>query len=283
MRAIDLHTHSAVSDGTETPTALIEQARLAGLDIVALTDHDTDRGIAEAREAASSAGLGLLPGMEVSAKHHGRSIHILALGNTPAPGSDFALKLNEVRDSREKRAQHIVERLGEDFPITWEAVLEIASGRGVSVASVGRPHIADALTRAGVVTGRAEAFETMLAPHSPYYVPYRALEAAEAIAGIHASGALAVGAHLMTVKRGKGLSSDACQELVESGLDGFEVFHREHGEAERAALVEIAHERGLIVTGGSDYHGSGKPNRLGENTTSEESLERILEATSARL
>ncbi len=283
MRAIDLHTHSAVSDGTETPSALIEQARVAGLDVLALTDHDTDRGITEARDAAARAGLGFLPGMEVSAKHHGRSIHILALGNTPAAGSAFARKLDEVRESREKRAQRIVERLSEDFPISWEAVLEIASGRGVSVASVGRPHIADALTHAGVVKDRTEAFARMLAPHSPYYVPYRALEAAEAIAGIHESGALAVGAHLMTCTRGKGLSSDACLELVESGLDGFEIFHREHGEAERAALLEIARDKDLIVTGGSDYHGNGKPNRLGENTTSEENLERILEATSARL
>ncbi|RUP86085.1 PHP domain-containing protein [Dermabacter sp. HSID17554] len=283
MHAIDLHTHSAVSDGTETPTALVEQARAAGLEVIALTDHDTDRGIGEAREAATRAGLGFLPGMEVSAKHRGRSIHLLALGNTPAPGSHFALALEEVRDSREKRAQRIVERLSEDFPISWEAVLEIASGRGVSVASVGRPHIADALTRAGVVTDRSEAFQCMLAPHSPYYVPYRALDAADAIAGIHDCGALAVGAHLMTGKRGKGLSSDACLELVESGLDGLEVFHREHSEPAREALLTIAREKDLIVTGGSDYHGSGKPNRLGENTTSEENLERLLESTSARL
>lgn len=221
--------------------------------------------------------------MEVSAKLHGRSIHILALGSTPAPGSAFAAKLDEVRESRERRAQRIVERLSEDFPITWEAVLDTESSRDVSVASIGRPHIADALTRAGVVSGRAEAFAHLLAPHSPYYVPYRALEAEDAIAGIHASGALAVGAHLMTRTRGKGLDSDGCQELIECGLDGLEIFHREHGEAERAALSAIARERNLIVTGGSDYHGSGKPNRLGENTTSDENLARILAATSARL
>lgn len=283
MSLIDLHTHSAVSDGTEPPAAVIEQARRAGVDVIALTDHDTDRGIAQAREAATSAGLGFLPGMEVSAKLHGRSIHILALGSTPAPGSAFAAKLDEVRESRERRAQRIVERLSEDFPITWEAVLDTESSRDVSVASVGRPHIADALTRAGVVSGRAEAFAHLLAPHSPYYVPYRALEAEDAIAGIHASGALAVGAHLMTRTRGKGLDSDGCQELIDCGLDGLEIFHREHGEAERAALAAIARERNLIVTGGSDYHGSGKPNRLGENTTSEENLARILAATSARL
>ena len=283
MSLIDLHTHSAVSDGTEPPAAVIEQARRAGVDVIALTDHDTDRGIAQAREAATSAGLGFLPGMEVSAKLHGRSIHILALGSTPAPGSAFAAKLDEVRESRERRAQRIVERLSEDFPITWEAVLDTESSRDVSVASVGRPHIADALTRAGVVSGRAEAFAHLLAPHSPYYVPYRALEAEDAIAGIHASGALAVGAHLMTRTRGKGLDSDGCQELIDCGLDGLEIFHREHGEAERAALAAIARERNLIVTGGSDYHGSGKPNRLGENTTSDENLARILAATSARL
>ncbi|MDK8803350.1 PHP domain-containing protein [Dermabacter hominis] len=283
MSLIDLHTHSAVSDGTESPAAVIEQARRAGVDVIALTDHDTDRGIATARGAATRAGLGFLPGMEVSAKLHGRSIHILALGSTPAPGSAFAVKLDEVRDSRERRAQRIVERLSEDFPITWEAVLDTESSRDVSVASVGRPHIADALTRAGVVSGRAEAFAHLLAPHSPYYVPYRALEAEDAIAGIHASGALAVGAHLMTRTRGKGLDSDGCQELIDCGLDGLEIFHREHGEAERAALAAIARERNLIVTGGSDYHGSGKPNRLGENTTSDENLARILAATSARL
>lgn len=283
MSLIDLHTHSAVSDGTEPPAAVIEQARRAGVDVIALTDHDTDRGIAQAREAATSAGLGFLPGMEVSAKLHGRSIHILALGSTPAPGSAFAAKLDEVRESRERRAQRIVERLSEDFPITWEAVLDTESSRDVSVASVGRPHIADALTRAGIVSGRAEAFAHLLAPHSPYYVPYRALEAEDAIAGIHASGALAVGAHLMTRTRGKGLDSDGCQELIDCGLDGLEIFHREHGEAERVALSAIARERDLIVTGGSDYHGSGKPNRLGENTTSEENLARILAATSARL
>ena len=283
MSLIDLHTHSAVSDGTEPPAAVIEQARRSGVDVIALTDHDTDRGIAQARGAATSAGLGFLPGMEVSAKLHGRSIHILALGNTPAPGSAFAAKLDEVRESRERRAQRIVERLSENFPITWEAVLDTESSRDVSMASVGRPHIADALARAGIVSGRTEAFAHLLAPHSPYYVPYRALEAEDAIAGIHASGALAVGAHLMTRTRGKRLDSDGCQELIECGLDGLEIFHREHGEAERAALSAIARERNLIVTGGSDYHGSGKPNRLGENTTSEVNLARILAATSARL
>lgn len=277
----DLHTHSSVSDGTDTPAQLVRNAAELGLPGIALTDHDTTAGLADAARAASNTGITLIRGIEVSALSEGRSLHILALGVTRDADTKLAQRLAEIRSSRRTRAKVMVERLSADFPITWEQILE-NMGASDAEASVGRPHIADALAHAGVVRDRSEAFAGILAPTSPYYVPYDAFTSADAIAAIHEAGAVAIGAHLLSAYRGVRSGADAIRALIAQGLDGLEIRHREHSEPARDILMNIAKENSLITTGGSDYHGHGKPNALGENTTPLVALERIADLVDQR-
>lgn len=277
MQRIDLHTHSAVSDGTDTPRALMEAAAAAGLDAIALTDHDTVAGWAEAESASAEYGVALIPGIEVSTRHEGRSVHVLALLVDPAPSTRLAQTLESMRTSRLERAQAMVAAIGADHPLSWDDVDAVARDRGAAPYSVGRPHIADALIRRGVVRDRTEAFAGILAPRSPYYVPYRTFSTADAIQQIHEAGGVAIAAHALSASRRRDAVPDAFLEsLIESGIDGFEVHHREHSERDESRLADIVTAHGLIATGGSDYHGTGKPNRLGENLTAPESLDAII-------
>lgn len=269
---IDLHTHSNRSDGTQTPTELMREAS-AVLDWVALTDHDTTAGWAEARSVAEDLGLGFIPGMEISAKDGWRSVHILAYLIDPgSPG--LMAELQRVRDDRSARAERIVKSISRDYELTWEDV--VAQTR--DGATVGRPHIADALVAKGIVSDRGDAFDGILHPRAGYYEGHYAPSPLDVVGLIKAAGGVSVVAHPTPSGRARMMSLEAYDELIDAGLGGLELDHRENTADGVAVLRKLAKKRDLIVTGSSDYHGAGKPNRLGENTTSEAMLKRILEA-----
>ncbi|MFD8517228.1 PHP domain-containing protein [Streptomyces antimycoticus] len=262
---IDLHTHSTASDGTDTPAELVRNAAAAGLDVVALTDHDTVGGYAEATRALPS-GLTLVTGAELSCRLNGVSLHMLAYLFDPGE-PELAAERELVRDDRVPRAQAMVAKLRElDVPITWERVAEIA-GDG----AVGRPHVATALVELGVVASVSDAFtQDWLADGGRAHVEKHESDPFEAIRLIKGAGGVAVFAHPRAVKRGQCVPESAIGELAAAGLDGIEVDHMDHDEDTRARLRGLAAEVGLLTTGSSDYHGSRKTCRLGEYTTDPE-------------
>lgn len=276
---IDLHTHSDRSDGTQPPAEVIAAAAAAGLDVVGLTDHDTTSGWAEAIAALSAhPGLQLITGTEVTARMPrsgtwGLPVHLLSYLHDPSHPELLAL-LEFNLDSRNQRISLMVQRLQEDYAITEELVFEqVAPG-----ATIGRPHVADTLVALGVVAERSQAFEELLAPGSRYYVPTPAPLATEVVAAIRAAGGVAVVAHPAARARGYILDDDEIATLAAHGLQGLEVDHRDHQTADRLRLQGLAADLGLFMTGSSDYHGAGKPNRLGENLTTPEVLEQIIAA-----
>lgn len=269
---IDLHTHSGVSDGTVPPAALMQAARDAGLDVVGLTDHDTTDGWDEAAAAIVETGVALVRGIELSTRHDGMSVHLLCYLPRPDDVS-LADELARIREHRRTRARRIVERIAADLPLTWDDVLAQSAG----AVSVGRPHIADALVARGLVEHRDAAFATLLSDDGPYYVPHYAPATSAAVALVLAAGGVPVIAHPGARMRGRTLDDEAIASLATGGLVGLEVDHRDHDEAERTRLRGLAAELGLLVTGSSDWHGSGKLNRLGENLTDEGVLARIEE------
>ncbi|WP_455358616.1 PHP domain-containing protein [Streptomyces sp. SYSU K21746] len=262
---IDLHTHSTASDGTDTPAELVRHAAAAGLDVVALTDHDTVGGHAEAI-AATPEGLTLVTGAELSCRVDGVGLHMLAYLFDPAE-PELARERELVRDDRVPRARTMVAKLRElGVPVTWEQVARIA-GDG----SVGRPHIATALVELGVVATVSDAFTPQwLADGGRAYAQKHELDPFEAIRLVKAAGGVTVFAHPLAVKRGQVVPESAIAELASAGLDGIEVDHMDHDEASRARLRGLAAELGLLTTGSSDYHGSRKSCRLGEYTTDPE-------------
>ncbi|MBG6085556.1 PHP domain-containing protein [Zhihengliuella flava] len=273
---IDLHTHSCVSDGTESPGEVVRAAAAAGLDVVALTDHDQTAGWAEAAAAAASAGIGFIPGMEISCRSSdGISVHLLCYLHDPAD-AELVAELDAARSSRQTRARRMVEILAEDFPLTWDMVQEQTHDG----ATIGRPHIADALVAAGVVVDRSHAFATILTPRSRYYVGHYAVDAARAVRLVRQAGGVPVFAHPVASARGRVVGQPVFTELIEAGLLGVEIAHRDNPEDGRRFLRQLAAEHDLIVTGSSDYHGAGKPNRLGEHLTEPAQLERLLAAGS---
>lgn len=269
---IDLHLHSNHSDGTEAPAEVMRQAHAYGVRTAALTDHDTASGWAEAAEAASDLGMTFVPGMELSAKHGWRSVHMLAYLVDPSDAALLA-ECARIRDDRIGRAERIVRNIARDFDLHWDHVLAQTMGD----ATVGRPHIADALISQGIVRDRTEAFEGILHPRTGYYEPHYAPDPFTAIELILGAGGVPVMAHPATVSRDHMLPVAVIDELVDAGLAGLEIGHRENTERGKKALQKIADRRDLIVTGSSDYHGAGKPNRPGENTTSDAALARIVE------
>lgn len=267
---IDLHTHSRVSDGTQRPAELVAEARRVGLDVLALTDHDTTAGWAEAEAAARTEGVALVRGTEISCTAGGISVHLLSyLHDDRDPA--LAAELEASRASRDGRARAMVDRLAADYELSWA---EVAAQAGAG-ATIGRPHIADVLVARGYARDRSAAFATMLAPRGPYYVRYRAPEAAEVVALVLAAGGVPVFAHPRAASRGRVVDEQVIRDLADAGLAGLEVDHRDHTEADKARLRELAAELGLLITGSSDYHGAGKPNRLGEHTTAPEVLAEI--------
>jgi len=267
---IDLHTHSNASDGTDSPTELVRRAKAAGVTTLGITDHDTTAGWAEAAVAAQEAGIQLVRGTEVSASSEGRSVHILSYLHDPArPG--LTELLERTRQARLDRLIAMTSKLAVDYPISWPDVV----AHTTSVTTVGRPHIADALVAAGVVPNRDAAFAELISPRGNYYVRYEAATAVEVVRAINESGGVAIIAHPFASSRGKGLSDDAVAELVSAGLAGLEVWHREMDDAARTRALRLTQEFGLLATGSSDYHGTGKANRLGEHWTTPEVLAEI--------
>ncbi|MBI9114182.1 PHP domain-containing protein [Sanguibacter suaedae] len=262
---VDLHTHSTVSDGTDTPSALVEAAAVAGLDVVALTDHDSTGGWAEAADAARRTGVALVRGTEISARADGVSVHLLSYLHDPEH-PDLVRQNERVRTARTTRARRMVELLGEDYRLTWDDVLEQTSPG----TTIGRPHIADALVAAGYLPDRSAAFASILHPGTRYYVPHYAPDALDAVRAVRAAGGVPVLAHPGAAARGKVVTARTIESLAGAGLVGLEVHHRDNGEDQRRRLLGLARSLGLCVTGSSDYHGAGKPNRLGENTTDPE-------------
>ena len=270
---IDLHAHSNVSDGTEAPAAVMAAAAAAGLDVVALTDHDSTDGWAEASLAARKEGVALVPGMEISCRtHEGISVHLLSYLHDPShPG--LLEEITKAKNARLTRTERMVTLLAEDYPLSWDDVIHhVAPG-----ATLGRPHIADALVAAGVVADRTEAFASILTSHSRYFVQHYAPAPAVAVALVRAAGGVPVFAHPVASGRGRVVGKRTYLEMIDAGLAGLEVAHRDNPEDGRAYLRALAEEHGLFVTGSSDYHGTGKPNLLGENLTSPEVLARIEE------
>ncbi|AWR21775.1 PHP domain-containing protein [Aurantimicrobium photophilum] len=268
---IDLHLHSNVSDGTGSPTDVVREAHAAGVRTMALTDHDTAAGWDEAREECLRLGMSFIPGMEFSSRIEHGSIHILAYLIDPnyAP---LAEELDKLQNDRENRLRQMTENVSADYDITWEHVMEQVAASG---KSLGRPHLADALVAQGIIGERSEAFDGILSKNGPYYVSQYALDPVSAVKLIRAAGGVPVMAHPTT--RGRVAPMEYIDRLIEAGLGGYEIEHRENMEPGKTILREICVERGLIMTGSSDYHGTGKPNQPGENTTAPEMLAKIIE------
>lgn len=271
---IDLHTHSNRSDGTDTPTELVENAKAAGLDVVALTDHDHTSGWDEAQEAADRVGIRLVRGIEISTKLDHRSIHLLGYGFDPDhPG--LAAELERVLDGRGNRLPRLLERLGElGVDLTMDEVLAHAP----SATESGRPHVADAMVAKGYVADRAEAFDRYLADGGIAHIPRYSAPLHTAVSLLKQAGGKAVVAHAWARSSRGVMTPDVFSELAELGLDGIEVNHVDHDADARRELAGIANELGLIITGSSDYHGTGKTAdfHLGANTTDPAEFEKLL-------
>ena len=262
---IDLHTHTNCSDGTDSPAQLVNKALAEGISVLAITDHDTTSGWQPAQEALRS-NLSLVLGAEISClTPDGISVHMLGL---LFDGSDTEMQsmLENTRDGRIPRAIKMIDLLRSDgINISME---DVESVKPVG-ATLGRPHIADALVKNGVVSSRDEAFTDLLNNNSKYYVAHLAPTPEEAIATIRKAGGVAVIAHPFASHRGQILSTKEFLPLKLAGLNAIEVNHRDHNNDERIALANIAHELDLVITGASDYHGTGKLNSLGENHTNQ--------------
>ncbi len=268
---IDLHTHSTVSDGTETPAEVARSAAHAGLGTFALTDHDSTAGWSVAATVATREGLTFVPGMELSARLDRATVHILAYLVDPE-NAELGAEIERIRRERRLRAERIVEALSENYPLEWDDVL----AQSTPGSTIGRPHIADALVARGYAPSRSAAFATILHWKSGYYQPHYAPGPSRAVRLIRAAGGVPVLAHPATRGREWAISIDELEPLVAAGLAGVEIGHRENTPDGKKYLRELAKRFDLIVTGSSDYHGLGKPNILGENTTDAESLDRII-------
>ncbi|MEV4235982.1 PHP domain-containing protein [Nocardia sp. NPDC049737] len=270
---IDLHTHSTASDGTDTPAELVRNAAAAGLDVLAITDHDTTAGWAAAVDALPK-GLTLVRGIEMSCIGLGEDgwpvpVHLLAYLFDPTDRC-FADERERLRAERVERLRAMAEHMRADgLPIDPDAVLASAG------PSAGRPHLARALVAAGVVPTVDSAFTELLAPHGRYYAEKADTPLRRAVEMIATAGGVSVLAHTRARKRGRLLAIDDIRELATLGLGGLEVDHPDHSAADRALLTELAAELGLIATGSSDYHGSNKTIRLGEFTTDPAQFEEL--------
>ena len=275
---IDLHTHSTYSDGTDKPSELINKALAAGITVIGLTDHDSISGWQEAT-ASLRPGISLVPGAEISCQTtDGISVHILGL-LFDSSNSELMNTLEKTRENRHGRMEKIIARISEaGIDITMNDVLaQLSDG-----ATLGRPHLADALVKKGVVASRDEAFTQMLHNNSKYYVSHYSPTPEDAIALIKAAGGVSVIAHPMASHRGRTISLETFGSLIDSGLDGIEVDHRDHSPDEKKQLIALANGSNLVMTGASDYHGNGKLNSLGEYTTNPDQWERLESRANAR-
>lgn len=270
---LDLHIHSTASDGTLAPSALVAAAQSAGLTTIAICDHDSVGGIAETLEAARSHGIGVIPGVELSAETDNISVHILGyfIDHTDA---ELGRLLGRLRDIRLDRARAIVQALAVGgYDLKLEDVLSFSDG-----GSVGRAHVAMALVAARYVPSMGAAFSRLLGRGRPFYVPKPVPEPEAVIAAIRAAGGLAVLAH-----PGVSGTGHLIEALQAAGLEGIEAYHAQHSAEEREHFARVARERGLVVTGGSDFHATttGRAS-LGDGGLPEEALAVLVSAAGAR-
>jgi predicted metal-dependent phosphoesterase TrpH len=268
----DLHVHSNASDGTDPPAEVMRRAALAGLDAVALTDHDTVAGHAEAYHSLPYT-LTLVPGMELSCRLQGRSLHMLAYLFDPGD-AELAAELTRIREDRVLRARAMVERLADlGVAITWDQVAAIAGP-----AVVGRPHIARAMVAGGVIADPGAAFTAdWIGSGGRAYVGRYALDPVRAIGLIRGAGGVTVLAHPRADRQYR-LADEQIARLAAAGLAGVEVFHPDHSDAERSGLLALVNDLGLVATGGSDDHGTLTGHRIGCETTPPDAYHRLLEA-----
>lgn len=282
---IDLHAHSTASDGTDRPAELVAAAARAGLDVVALTDHDTTAGWDEAARALP-AGLTLVPGAELSCVTGGPggpdgrpvTLHLLAYLFDP-DHPPLVAERTRLRQSRRDRGRRIVELMAADgLPVDWDTVRALAGG-----GSVGRPHVARALVDTGAVSSVAEAFDRYLRNDGPYYLPKQDMDALVAVRLVRAAGGVPVFAHPLARRRGRVVGDEVIEAMAEAGLAGVEVDHPDHDPDDRAHLRDLAAALGLLATGSSDYHGDNKVVRLGTETTAPAVLDELVAQAHGRV
>jgi predicted metal-dependent phosphoesterase TrpH len=251
---IDLHTHSTCSDGSESPEHVVELAAQAGCSAVALTDHDGLSGIAAAAKKAADLGIGFVPGCEVSCKFSPGTLHMLCYFVEAGEGP-LQDQLERLRADRETRNERLIARLNElDIPLTYEMVEDEAGG-----GTIGRPHFATVLVRLGVVSNNQEAFDKLLAKGGPAYVPKAFIDAKTTIEAATGSGALAVLAHPFQTGLKPAELERQVGELKDAGLTGMECWYGRYSDEERQGLLAMAQRHDLVATGGSDFHGTYKP------------------------
>jgi 3',5'-nucleoside bisphosphate phosphatase len=272
-RRIDLHMHSTYSDGVHPPAALIAMAKSKGLAGLALTDHDSIDGYDELERAAREAGLEVMTGVELSCEFNGRDLHVLGYGVDPGNEKLQAL-LREFRAARERRGIRIVEKLAEQGVHIDISIVIAKAGAG----ALGRPHIADALIEAGYVADHAQAFARYIGEGCPAYVDKLKMQPRQAVASIQAAGGLAFIAHPGYYMEDYG----AFLRLLDEGFDGLEVFHPYHIPPVTTRLLALARDRGLLISGGSDFHGFAGRDNMGEPTVSHALFERIKETLAER-
>lgn len=251
---IDLHTHSTFSDGSLTPARLAVLARESGLSALALTDHDTTGGVPELMAACEREGVAGIVGVEISAEVPRGTMHVLAYGIDLA-NTTLQQALAEIRAGREDRNKVILDRLNTlGYALVWD---EIRSLAGDDV--VGRPHFAQALVNRGYVKNREDAFERLLAKGRPGYVERFRLSPEDGIGIIRGAGGVAVLAHPFTLKLGRRELAEEVRRLAGCGLGGIEAYYSEHTPAMQEEYSALAKSLGMLVTGGSDFHGEGNP------------------------
>ena len=265
---IDLQTHATSSDGTDSPTELVNKAISKKIDVLALTDHDSTRGWDEALNTLlshpSKTSMQLVQGAEISCQDSdGISIHMLGY-MFDTEYQPLLEVLERTRENRVSRMERIIARLNE---AGIEISLEDVHAQRKGDATLGRPHLADALVARGHVASRDEAFAALLHNKSKFYINHYSPSPTEVIRLIKSAGGVAVIAHPLASQRGRTIRIELMEQLVEAGLDGIEIYHRDHSDDEKVQLLQIAKENELIVTGSSDYHGTGKQNQLAEFTT----------------
>ena len=270
----DLHCHSAYSDGTESPEGLVLEACRRGLSGVGITDHDTWAGWGEAEEASRRHGMPLMRGTEITADMDGICVHMLGL--LYSPDDDVLRDLFETtRINRTKRMKKMVENLSVDFPITWgDVIAQVKEGESTTI---GRPHIADAMVALGFFPNRSAAFAGTINKNGPYYVPIVSPDARTVVRAVKHAGGVAIVAHPAATSRNNHILTDEhIADLAQAGLDGLEVFHRDNSPEQRKRLLGLAEDLHLLTTGGSDWHGAGKPNVMGEHVTDDATVEEIV-------
>jgi 3',5'-nucleoside bisphosphate phosphatase len=273
VSTIDLHLHSTASDGSHPAETVVAMAERNGVRVLALTDHDSLEGIPAAEERARSAGIRVVPGVELSVSESGIDVHLLAYGFDPRD-KGLVAAIARYRDSRRERARKILSRLkGLGIKIALEEVESIAQG-----GALGRPHVAEALMRGGHIETFQEAFQRFLGHHAPAYVPKQTVPLEEAVSVVRDAGGVTVLAHPGTLNRDHLIGA-----WVSRGLDGIEVWHSKHGPADVARFKEIAKRHGLLMTGGSDFHGERTPDvSIGGVMVPEAALKALDEALRAR-